>query len=316
VNPATQDELEPATTDAPSARLPLLVLIVGAAVLAVGLVMLAVVGRGAISAAMAPSPTAALGALLVLLGGGGACVGLIGLTLGWGRIAWPLPLGSHRATIASLLLALTLAGLLVGAYRALAPPELGRVGLLAVGGLGLYGGLILVAYVRGVRTGLMRDALAEEGVGVKQVVEAVRDGVVGTMALLLVSAVSGLVMRAVGVENPQRESLGWVREGSSLEIVLAGIGIVLVAPIVEEVFFRGYVFRGYLAAKDARTAFIGSALLWSVIHGLPALIPALFVMGLILAYLYRRSGTLLAPVVAHILNNGVAFAALLAAAST
>jgi len=316
VNPAIQDELEPATPDAPSARLPLLALIVGAAVLAIGLGMLAVAGPGAINAAVPPTSIATTGALLVLLGGAGACAGLVGLTLGWGQVAGPLPLGSHRATIASLLLALTAAGLLVGAYRVLAPPELGRVGLLAVGGLGLYGGLVLVAYVRGVRTGLMHDALTEEGVGVKQVMEAVRDGVVGTMALLLVSAVSGLVMRAVGVENPQRESLGWIREAPSVAIVLAGLGIVLVAPIVEEAFFRGYVFRGYLAAKDVRTAFIGSALLWSVIHGLPALIPALFVMGLILAYLYRRSGTLLAPIVAHILNNGVAFAALLAAASS
>jgi membrane protease YdiL (CAAX protease family) len=291
------------------------VLIVGGGILAVGLVLLAVAGQGAISSSLAPTAAAVAATIPVVVGGVGVCLGLVGLTLGWGRMAAPLPLGSHRATIASLLLALSVTGLLAGAYRVLAPPELGRAGLLAVGGVGLYGTLALVAYLRGVCTGLMRDALAEEGVGAKQVIEAVRDGVLGTVALLLVSAVSGLVMRAVGVENPQRESLGWVRDGSPIEIVLAGLGIALVAPIVEEAFFRGYVFRGYLAAKSVPTAFIGSALLWSVIHGLPALIPALFVMGLILAYLSRRSGTILTPIVAHILNNSVAFAALLAAAS-
>jgi uncharacterized protein len=42
-----------------------------------------------------------------------------------------------------------------------------------------------------------------------------------------------------------------------------------------------------------------SALLFAVVHGIPMLIPALLVTGLVLAWVYERSGSLWPPIVVH-----------------
>jgi membrane protease YdiL (CAAX protease family) len=70
------------------------------------------------------------------------------------------------------------------------------------------------------------------------------------------------------------------------------------------------VFRAYLVAKGPVKAYIISALLFAILHlNLPAFIPT-FAIGLILAFLYHRSGSLVPSIVAHALNNGFALTAL------
>jgi membrane protease YdiL (CAAX protease family) len=83
-------------------------------------------------------------------------------------------------------------------------------------------------------------------------------------------------------------------------------GVVLVAPIAEEIFFRGVVFNAWLREGGRRYAFLGSAALFAVIHvSLVSLLP-IFALGLALAWVYERSGyTLLAPMAMHATVNGI-----------
>lgn len=80
--------------------------------------------------------------------------------------------------------------------------------------------------------------------------------------------------------------------------------ICLLAPVVEEVVFRGAI-EGHLLRiwKNPRYAIIVSALIFGVIHGNPAQIPFAFLIGLLLGWLYYRTGSLLPGIFIHFLNN-------------
>jgi membrane protease YdiL (CAAX protease family) len=49
-----------------------------------------------------------------------------------------------------------------------------------------------------------------------------------------------------------------------------------------------------------------SSLLFAGIHGIPAFTPAYLVFALVLLALRRRTGGLIAPIIAHMINNGFA----------
>jgi hypothetical protein len=86
------------------------------------------------------------------------------------------------------------------------------------------------------------------------------------------------------------------------------ISIVILAPIAEEIFFRGIVFNAWLREGGRRAAYIGSAALFAAIHlSLLSFLP-IFLLGLALAWVYERKGNLLAPITMHATVNGISVA--------
>ena len=76
-----------------------------------------------------------------------------------------------------------------------------------------------------------------------------------------------------------------------------------VMPFAEELLFRG-LFYGWLRERRGVTAAVViSALLFSLLHGILWLAPALFVVGMILALVYEKSGSLWVAVLVHGLFN-------------
>ena len=96
-----------------------------------------------------------------------------------------------------------------------------------------------------------------------------------------------------------------------LVLPLAGVATVLVAPLVEETFFRGFVFGG-LRRYGFFWAALASGLLFSAGHlNLGGLIP-LALVGMLFAWSYSRTGSLWTPIYAHLIFNLVSFVALTA----
>jgi len=85
--------------------------------------------------------------------------------------------------------------------------------------------------------------------------------------------------------------------------------VCIFAPIVEETVFRGAILRTLLGTLDSRwTAITVSALLFAVIHLNPAQMPHAFVIGLLLGWMYCRTGSILPGTLFHWVNNTAAFA--------
>ena len=96
-----------------------------------------------------------------------------------------------------------------------------------------------------------------------------------------------------------------------LVLPLAGVATVLVAPLAEETFFRGFVFGG-LRRYGFFWAALASGLLFSAVHvSLGGLIP-LALVGMLFAWSYTRTGSLWTAIYAHLFFNLVSFVALTA----
>ncbi len=93
-------------------------------------------------------------------------------------------------------------------------------------------------------------------------------------------------------------------------------GGVIVAPVAEEVFFRGFVFAGLRQRYDWRKAALISSALFAVIHVTPTAMIPIFILGLIFAYLYHRSNSIWPAVLMHVSTNALALGAVYLAANT
>ena len=92
---------------------------------------------------------------------------------------------------------------------------------------------------------------------------------------------------------------------AALNPVLIVLAVVVLAPVAEEIFFRGVAFNAWLAERGRRFAYIGSAALFAVIHvSLVSVLP-IFLLGLALAWVYRRTASLVAPIAMHATVNGI-----------
>lgn len=86
------------------------------------------------------------------------------------------------------------------------------------------------------------------------------------------------------------------------------LAIAVFGPVCEEVTFRGAI-EGYLlkTASPWKAIFI-SALLFGIIHMNQVQIPFAFALGLLLGWMYYKTGSLLPGILAHFINNAVGFA--------
>lgn len=111
--------------------------------------------------------------------------------------------------------------------------------------------------------------------------------------------------------------LGWLSEVinlpdymsdafDELDNVYGMISICLLGPIAEELVFRGAI-EGHLLRKwkNPKMAIFVSALIFGLFHANPAQIPFAFLIGLLLGWIYYRSGSLLLVMLVHVLNNSL-----------
>ena len=93
---------------------------------------------------------------------------------------------------------------------------------------------------------------------------------------------------------------------ASIEDTWLGIlAIVVAGPILEEMLFRGAITKELLKHYNPKLAILLSALVFGVFHINPAQILTAFLMGLLLAWLYYKTRSLVPGILVHILNNGL-----------
>ena len=83
------------------------------------------------------------------------------------------------------------------------------------------------------------------------------------------------------------------------------LAIAIVGPILEEMLFRGAITSVLLKAYTPKKAIIYSALIFGIFHINPAQILTAFLMGLLLAWLFYKTHSLIPGILIHILNNSL-----------
>ena len=87
--------------------------------------------------------------------------------------------------------------------------------------------------------------------------------------------------------------------GLFMEIVSA----VIAAPILEELFFRGMIYKRLRDMINVKAAVVISALFFGAFHGNLVQFVYAFIIGLMLAYVYEKFKTIWAPVIFHVGAN-------------
>ena len=118
---------------------------------------------------------------------------------------------------------------------------------------------------------------------------------------LLSGAVGAWVSARLGVEIEGWASLGRLAAGPTSAWIF--VAAVLVAPVAEELLFRGAIFGALARAGGVGLPVVGSAALFGLVHLTPGHAAAAFVSGLGLGWLRAVTGSLWPGVVAHALNN-------------
>ncbi|MEX0710319.1 MAG: CPBP family intramembrane glutamic endopeptidase [Chloroflexota bacterium] len=207
---------------------------------------------------------------------------------------------------------LLLLALIVGTVVALGSGET-ALALLDGGDLSILGTLILLTSTQiGLLTvtgALIVAPKALAGLRLTPPSGAARSMLIG-LALAVPAWVAATVLAAVAAIA--LEAIGFTQEAGVADTVLARgdptvvlVAFIVVAPAAEELFFRGVVYNAWLRERGPRIALFGSAALFAIIHtSLFALVP-IFALGVSLAIVYRRTGSLLAAMAMHAGFNAI-----------
>lgn len=116
---------------------------------------------------------------------------------------------------------------------------------------------------------------------------------------------TGIVIEPVLEIFPERwlNSVNRMGENGGWSVLM----LVVLAPVMEELLFRGILLESVRSKYSAGRAVVVSALLFGVIHLIPQQVVNAFVIGLLLGYIYVRTDSLWPVIVIHALNNGVAY---------
>jgi len=106
------------------------------------------------------------------------------------------------------------------------------------------------------------------------------------------------------MEGPDLLIMPMRSAADALQNLAVFLMVVVVAPLVEELLFRGFLLNRWGRRWGLRTGIIASSALFAVLHMHWV---GLFVFGVVMSLLYVATGSLWAPILAHALNNGIAF---------
>ena len=133
-----------------------------------------------------------------------------------------------------------------------------------------------------------------------------------------VIAAMGALIPSIWLQEQMPELPNWL--DNEFDMILSNrwgyLAIGLLAPLSEEIVLRGAVLRSLLSKPllagrsehiNAWTAIAISAVFFALIHFNPAQMPHAFVIGLLLGWMYWRTGSILPGVAYHWANNSIAY---------
>jgi membrane protease YdiL (CAAX protease family) len=134
---------------------------------------------------------------------------------------------------------------------------------------------------------------------------------IGLAGLFVAGIISVLLTRIIQnvthhpVEAPKQISLQ--THPSTLVLVIVGISVIVLAPLAEEAFFRGFVFRGLRRWLRPGWAIVVSAAVFGIAHIIPLIMLPIFGLGVLLASIVNARKSLVPSMFAHATFNAIGF---------
>lgn len=132
---------------------------------------------------------------------------------------------------------------------------------------------------------------------------------VGFIVYILFSA--GLIAIATQYvpwfDASQAQDTGFDQLNSYYECLLAFVTLVIMAPVAEELLFRGYLFGKLKTYIPTWLAILATSALFGFFHGAWNVGIDTFALGIVLCLLREFTGSIWASIMLHMIKNGIAF---------
>jgi membrane protease YdiL (CAAX protease family) len=235
-------------------------------------------------------------------------------------------LGTHRLAFGSLVVVLFLTGLLTlpmaAVQRAASAREAFTTETFVSAILATEASMLIVVYARLIAPGAVtwRDL----GLRPLPLERILRIGLLAGLGGFVLAAVVGSALAQVGLRPNQLDQLGFVRREGPVSFAAVLFSAAVCAPIVEELFFRGFLFGLYRRRQPLWVAYLVPGLIFAALHLQPALMTppqmlglgiGIFLLGTVLTLVYQRTDSLFPGMVAHAFNNATGLLLLYAAAA-
>ena len=176
--------------------------------------------------------------------------------------------------------------------------------------------LVLVALtlvwirLRGTATGVPDAVRRTFGPKSPVLLDVARGAGYGVAAFVVVQLGLGLLLAALvgalGREVPEiQEEVQSAVQGAGGTPLLVALAVAVLAPLGEELLYRGVLYQGLAKRLQGWPAIGLTGLAFGLTHVEPFVIVLTFPLGMWLAWLMRRHGTLLVPYVAHVVFNAI-----------
>ena len=129
--------------------------------------------------------------------------------------------------------------------------------------------------------------------------------VVAMIAILLVTAVVAIICPWIDME--QAQDVGFENLAGFKDMMLAFVTLVVVAPLCEEIIFRGWLYGKLRARTWAMPAIILTSIMFGIAHGQWNVGITVGVMSVIMCLIREMTGTIWGGMIIHMLKNGLAY---------
>ena len=135
--------------------------------------------------------------------------------------------------------------------------------------------------------------------------------VMAVVAAVVMTTINNLIIELITLAHkpPENQISVQVLEKSTepAQRIVFALAALVMAPLVEEILFRGILYPLLKHHGYPRLALWGTSLLFAAVHIHFATFIPLFVFGVILVWIYERTDTLLAPILTHASFNTINF---------
>jgi membrane protease YdiL (CAAX protease family) len=140
--------------------------------------------------------------------------------------------------------------------------------------------------------------------------------VIGTLVYFAIFALTLIAAQALPIDLDQQQSLPFEQGNTGMALILAGISLIVLPPLVEEILFRGFLYGTLrsnkikvVAATIITSVFFGCLHLFGGAGGSLIWVAAIdtFVLSLVLCNLRERTGSIWPCIGVHAIKNGIVF---------
>ncbi|MEM5014521.1 CPBP family intramembrane glutamic endopeptidase [Niallia taxi] len=129
-----------------------------------------------------------------------------------------------------------------------------------------------------------------------------------TLVLIVISIAMVVIMEillGVGTENSKTASLQ--SRMTLLNFLIGFISATIISPLYEEIFYRGFIYRFLRSKFGIPISMLSSSFIFMIVH-IPSFntLPINFVSGLIFAWTYEKSSSIVPAIIIHAIFNGTA----------